>query len=164
MHDDQIGRDGLKGRPDGSIDEFNQDNVPKDGRELEDRAPLERLFLLHHLSLCLCQTGLASQVTHDEGIDQVHEDRKAAEDKGKPEGPDPIARGRRDRVGDQGAQERRQTTDRELQTDGQRQVSGTKPFGQQRFLHGHNQTTANTKHDTGNDHQRIGFIFGSKRG
>lgn len=68
-------------------------------------------------------------MTHDEGIDDVHDDRKAADDQREPKGPDPIARSRRDGVSNQGTQEGSQTTDGELQTDGDGQVLCTEPFG-----------------------------------
>ena len=102
-------------------------------------------------------------MTDDEGIDDIHHDRKAAEDERKPKGPDPVARSDRDRIRDQGAQEGGQATDGKLQTDGDRQMLRAKPLGQDRFLHRHNQSGSDPKDDSAGDHQAKGLVLGCNR-
>lgn len=164
MKGDKLGADGLKGGPDGGIEKLDEEDLPVDQGELEHPTPVKLFARLELLKvLCGQDPALMAQVTDYEGIDDVHHDRKAAKDERKPKGPDPIPRADRDRVRDQGAQEGGQATDGKLQTDGDRQMLGAKPLGQDGFLHRHNQSGSDPKDHSAGDHQAKGLVLGRNR-
>lgn len=76
MLDNEISGNSLERRPNGSIDEFDEDNVPENEGELEDGSPLEGLLLLQSFLFLLSQDNLSLEVLDYESVNQVHGNRE----------------------------------------------------------------------------------------
>lgn len=80
---DKVCADGLKGGPDGRVDELDQQDVPVDQGKPEDASPVEPFTPLELLDLLGGQqawSGALLQMTDDERIEDADEDREGAED------------------------------------------------------------------------------------